>query len=105
MYPHERSLVKKFEGKPFAILGINSDQDRKKLQSVLLKEEITWRSWWDGGSTQGPIATTYRVRGWPTLFFLDHKGVIRVGPVHHANLEGVVTALLAEMEKEKTAVK
>ena len=25
MYPHERSLVKRLEGKPFVLLGINSD--------------------------------------------------------------------------------
>jgi len=26
MYPHERSLVQKMEGKPFALIGVNSDQ-------------------------------------------------------------------------------
>ena len=25
MYPHERSLVKTLEDKPFALLGVNSD--------------------------------------------------------------------------------
>jgi Thioredoxin-like len=75
--PHERSLVKRLEGKPFALLGINSDKDRQELQKVIAKESITWRSWWDGGSTQGPIATKWNVRGWPTLYLLDGKGVIR----------------------------
>jgi hypothetical protein len=28
MYPHERSLVKRLEGQPFALLGVNSDTDR-----------------------------------------------------------------------------
>ena len=32
MYPHERSLVKKLEGKPFALIGINSDTDRDKIK-------------------------------------------------------------------------
>jgi len=33
--------------------------------------------WWDGGSTSGPIASSWNVEGWPTLYILDHKGVIR----------------------------
>ncbi len=51
MYPHERSLVKRLADEPFALLGINSDSDRQELKKVLAKEKITWRSWWDGGST------------------------------------------------------
>jgi phosphosulfolactate synthase (CoM biosynthesis protein A) len=75
--PHERSLVKRLEGKPFALLGINSDKDREAIQNIIVKEAITWRSWWDGGSNEGPIATKWNVRGWPTLYLLDGKGVIR----------------------------
>jgi hypothetical protein len=37
MYPHERSLVKKMEGKPFALIGVNSDEDRDALKPVLKK--------------------------------------------------------------------
>ena len=32
MFPHERSLVKRLEGKPFALLGVNSDEDKDKLK-------------------------------------------------------------------------
>jgi hypothetical protein len=76
MYPHERSLVKKFEGRPFAIIGINSDDDREQLKERMQKEQITWRSFWDGGSTDGPIATRWNVRGWPTVYLIDHEGKI-----------------------------
>ena len=37
MYPHERSLVKRVEVKPFALIGVNSDEDRAKLKEVLKK--------------------------------------------------------------------
>ena len=78
MYPHERSLVKKMEGKPFALIGVNSDQDRDALKEVLKKEEITWRSFWNGKEgTGGPISKKWNVQGWPTLYVLDHKGIIR----------------------------
>jgi hypothetical protein len=74
---HERSLVKKLEGKAFVLLGVNSDRDRDALQKVQAKQAITWRSWFDGGGTRGPIASRWNVQGWPTLYLLDAKGVIR----------------------------
>jgi hypothetical protein len=76
MYPHERSLVKKMEGKRFALLGVNSDPSKDDLKQTIEKEKMTWRSWWDG-SPNGPIATRWHVGGWPTLYVIDHKGVIR----------------------------
>jgi len=77
MYPHERSFVKKIQGKPVVLLGVNSDKDRKELKKVLEKEQITWRSWWDGGGTKGPIASQWQVQGWPTIYIIDANGIIR----------------------------
>jgi hypothetical protein len=77
MYPHERSLVKRLQGKPFVLLGVNSDPDKDQLKEVLKKEQITWRSFLDG-SLDGPIARRWDVHSWPTLVLIDHKGVIRL---------------------------
>jgi hypothetical protein len=81
MYPHERSLVKQYEGRPFVIIGVNSDADRETVKKATAQEKLTWRSFWDGGSTDGPIARQWNVSGWPTLYVIDHRGVIveRVG--------------------------
>ena len=57
-----------------------------------------------GGSTGGPISTQWNVRGWPTLYVLDGKGVIRhkyVGSPGGETLDKVIDELLEEMEKEK----
>ena len=97
MYPHERSLVKKMENKPFALLGINSDP-RDHLKETLKKENMTWRSWWDGGDTNGPIARAWNVSSWPTIYVLDHKGVIRFKGVRGEEMDKAVEKLLAEME-------
>ena len=68
MYPHERSLVERLADAPFAIVGVNSDGDLDELQDVLKKENITWRSFWNGpDGTSGPISTRWNVSGWPTL--------------------------------------
>ena len=105
MYPHERSRVKRLENKPFALLGINSDP-KERLREVMKKENITWRSWWDGGNTNGPIARAWNVSGWPTIYVLDHKGVIRFKGVRGEQMDKAVDQLLEEMEKaQPTAAK
>src|SRR4051812_8605271 len=100
MYPHERSLVKRMEGKPFALIGINSDP-KDHLKKVLKKENMTWRSWWDGGNTSGPIASQWNVSAWPTIYVLDEKGTIRFRDVREHTLDEAVYKLLAEMENAK----
>src|SRR5947209_3637878 len=104
MYPHERSLVKRLHGKPFAILGINSDTDKEKLKKRLAEEQITWRSFWNGPKgTDGPISRAWNVSSWPTIYVLDHKGVIRFIEVRREELDSVVDQLLKEIaEKNKS---
>ena len=68
--------MEKFQGRPFVIIGVNSDSDREKLKTVLQREKITWRSFWDGGSPNGPIARQWNVSGWPTTYLIDHEGKI-----------------------------
>src|SRR5262245_4024689 len=101
MYPHERSLVKRLANEPFALIGVNRDKDREKLKEVMKKEGITWRSFWNGGSTEGPISTRWNVTGWPTIYVLDAKGVIRAKNKRGESLDKAVDDLLAEMRKAR----
>ena len=104
MYPHERSLVKKLKDKPFALIGVNSDP-KERLKKVIKEKGISWRSFWDGGSTGGPIASSWNVRGWPTIYVLDAKGVIRYKNVRGAAMDKAVETLLKELEKEEKSDK
>ena len=97
MYPHERSLVKKLSGKPFSILGVNSDKDLLALRETVVEERITWRSWWDDGSVNGPIQTSWQVLQRPTIHLLDAKGVIRYKNVQPEGLDAAINELLAEV--------
>jgi hypothetical protein len=100
MYPHERSLVKRLAGEPFALIGVNSDKDLEELQDVLVEENITWRSFWNGpDGTGGPISTRWNVHGWPTIYVLDHEGKIRFKNVRGEAMDKAVDQLLAEMKK------
>jgi len=97
MYPHERSLVKRLEGKPFALIGVNSDEDREELKQVLVRENITWRSFWNGGSIRGPISRQWSVSSWPSIWVIDARGMIRYRDVRGAAMDKAVDALLKEM--------
>jgi len=95
MFPHERSLVAKLADQPFALVGVNSDPI-EELAAIQKKHQITWRSFaaGDGG---GEIAKAWNVRGWPTIYILDGKGVIRAKNLRDEAMEKKVEELLAEM--------
>ena len=95
MVPDERKLVEHMAGKPFALIGVNSDSDLAKVKTVMAKEKITWPSFRDGGPF-GSIATTWNVESWPTIFVLDRKGVIRYRDVRGKDLSDAVEKLIHE---------
>ena len=102
MYPHERSLVKKLVDKPFTLLGVNSDSDLEALKPILEKEQITWRSFWNGErGTGGPISAAWKVQGWPTIYIIDGSGTIRARNARGEAMDRVVDTLLAELESSK----
>ena len=100
MYPHERSLVARMANRPFALIGVNSDKKKERVFDAMKREGITWRSFWNGGGTSGPISKQYRVRSWPTIYVLDHNGVIRAKNVRGEAMDKVVDQLVAEAEAE-----
>lgn len=69
---------------------------------MLQEQGITWRHAIDG-TTSGPIATQWNVHGWPTLYILDAKGVIRFKgqDARGKKMEENVMKLLAEMGVKK----
>ena len=44
MIPHERSLVDKLQGKPFALLGINTDGDLNSFKQQCMDQGVTWQA-------------------------------------------------------------
>ena len=97
MYPHERSLVKNLKDKPFALIGVNSDP-KDRVKAAIKRENISWRSFWDGGRTGGPIASNYQVRGWPTIYMIDHEGIIRYKKPRGRAIDQAIEDLLAKVD-------
>jgi peroxiredoxin len=77
MYPALKSLSKRMENKPFALVGVNSDANREEIKKVIEEKQLAGRCFFDGGSRRGPIASAWNVLGWPTIYVIDQKGVIR----------------------------
>jgi RNA polymerase sigma factor (sigma-70 family) len=99
MVPHEKELVDRLKDRPFALLGVNADEDRGQVKKTIEAKGITWRSWWDG--TGGAIATRWSVRSWPTVYVLDPRGVIRCKDVQGKDLDEAVESLLAEFRSTR----
>ena len=102
MYPHERSLVNRMKDRPFALLGINSDINREKTREVCKTKHLTWRSWWDR-TTGGKIAQRWNVSGWPTVYIIDHKGIIRAKSAGFQDFDPLIEKLVKEAETELSA--
>jgi CxxC motif-containing protein (DUF1111 family)/peroxiredoxin len=101
MYEKQRTLASDLAKKPFAVVGVNSDRDRDALKKVVADEKLPGRSFWNGGSTAGPISTAWQVRGWPTLVLIDAKGVIRkkwLGSPRADVLDKAIDDLIKEAE-------
>jgi hypothetical protein len=71
--------VTNLKDKPFALVGVHvGGLKAKQLKGVAEKEKVTWRSFADAGDVgAGPIATRWNLSATPTLYAIDHAGVIR----------------------------
>jgi thiol-disulfide isomerase/thioredoxin len=94
--PHERDLVERFKDKPFAMLGVDCEPDKEMARAVMEREKMTWPNWFDGAPGTGPIATRYHVRGYPTVYLIDGKGMIR--HTTRAGLDQNIEKLLDELK-------
>lgn len=102
LIPHERELVAKYADRPFALIGVNGDVNREMIRPVLAVEKITWRSFWTGErGPAGAIPADWNVTAWPTVFLIDHQGVIRARQMNDELLEELVKAAEAELAQPK----
>ncbi len=100
MLPHEKELVERLKNEPFALLGVNTDRDKDEYREKAAKYGVTWRSVWTGGG--GPIPELYAVEGYPTLYLIDHEGVIRekwVGNPGAATIDRRVAQLVSAAKR------
>lgn len=97
MFPHERSLVEKMQGRPFVLIGVNNDDELERAQKSVKDNKLNWRSFWDGGN--GPIVDAFQIRAFPTIMLIDHRGVIRFDSIRQ-NLDEEIEKLVVAAEDD-----
>ncbi|MFO0938002.1 MAG: TlpA disulfide reductase family protein [Gemmataceae bacterium] len=96
MIPHEREMVDKLKGKPFSLISLSADAEVKTLKDFLETEKMPWTHWHIGAS--GDVHDLLNIEHYPTIFVVDHKGVIRYKEIRGQQLEEAVEKLLKEAE-------
>jgi thiol-disulfide isomerase/thioredoxin len=100
MIPHEKELARRLEGQPFVLLGVSADYDQDELKTYMSQKSISWTNVFDGAG--GPIARAWRIEGFPTIFVIDAKGVIRFKQVGYnpgsmSKIDNAIDKLLKDM--------
>ena len=97
--PFERELAERFKDRPFAIVGINCDQDLDAARKAIETEQASWPNWSDPftDSGPGPISERFHIHGFPSTFVLDGRGIIRAknarGDALYKQVESLIGAL------------
>jgi thiol-disulfide isomerase/thioredoxin len=99
MIPHEREMVKKLNGKPFALVSISADEKKETLTKFLEDEKMPWTHWWEGKKQTG-ILQEWNIKFFPTIYVIDAKGVIRYKNIRGPQLEEAVEKLVKEAEQK-----
>jgi thiol-disulfide isomerase/thioredoxin len=94
MIPHQREMVKKLEGKPFALVSVSCDEEKDTLKEFLQDTAMPWEHWWAGRN--GELSKALNIRFYPTIYVVDAKGVIRYKNIRGEKLDEAVEKLLAE---------
>ena len=100
MYPHERSLGEEMKNKPFARIGVNSDQTVERAKKAIAENNLNWRSFQNKGSG-GEISKDWAVRGWPTVVILDSEMKIHYRGHDGEEATKVAEELVAKMTGEE----
>ncbi len=103
MIPHEREMVAKHKDKPFVLVSVSADDKKETLEKFLETEKMPWVHWWDNGP-ESMVLKSFRVKAFPTLYAIDHTGVIRhkwVGNPGNEKIDAAVEELVKAATKAK----
>ncbi len=72
--PELEELAHKMAGKPFVIVGVNTDADDLRLRAFLARHAESWPQARDAAARMSKAV--YGLRGYPTFLVLDRQGKI-----------------------------
>ncbi len=83
-----KPLYEQYKNKGFEVVGVNLDDQFKKWQHAVERDEINWLQVGDTLGKSSPVYQKYRVESLPTTYLLNHNK-----KVMHKNLRGDALAL------------
>ena len=89
---------------PFALLGVNADEDVTERDAAVKRAGVNWRSFKNAAGDGPAVTDLWNVQSFPTLYLIDHTGVIRKVWRELPNTETLakdVADLVAAAEKKK----
>jgi len=79
MIPLTRKLVKKMDDKLFVFVSVSVDKNEQTVKEFKEKTPMPWTHWWIGPRSKA--LSDWDIKGYPTVYLLDEKGVIRFSQV------------------------
>lgn len=99
--PHIQNVARKFQGEPLVILSVSLDTDESKWKDFVIKKEMSWPQYRDGGF-DGPVAKMFGVTAIPHTFTIDADGVLQDEHIGDASIEGKLKKLIAHARELQT---
>ena len=102
MYGHERSLVNEMQNRPFALIGVNSD-DLDRAQAAVRENNINWRSFQnqpEGRTTS--ISDDWLLYSWPTIVVLDADFKVRYRGSDCDEATAITRKLVSQLDGKTT---
>jgi len=95
--PQLVAVYKKFHANGLEILGIAAEETPEKLTAFMAEKGMNWLQTMEGD--KGPIATLYRITGWPSYFLVGVDGRIIVAAPGGEEID--IPGELAKLFREK----
>ena len=104
-YPYERLMLELYQGWPFAMLAVETGSSAAAVKASREAQGLRYRAWWDEPQEdgQGAIASAWRISGFPAVYVLDARGVIRFIDLRQEDLLKAVRQLLTEQADQMHA--
>jgi hypothetical protein len=95
--PHLKELVKLYEDKPFALIGVNSGDSPRAFRSGVEKHGVSWLSAYQSDRNE-MLNELFQVQFFPTYYVIDADGKIAAAQVYSDEL---IADLVAKAEKSQ----
>jgi thiol-disulfide isomerase/thioredoxin len=94
--PNVIKAYEKHHDQGFEIIGVNLDQDAKKLKAYTKEKNMPWQQFCDGKRWESKLAQRYGIQSIPATFLLDGEGKIIARDLRGDDMEQALTKALAK---------